>query len=61
MGCIGLELVMLHYASQKSLKIMAKAGCAHLVYGYEDFDDRILKLMGKGSTRKRISEAFFDF
>ena len=41
------------------LKIMAKAGCAHLVYGYEHFDDRILKLMGKGSTRKTNIRSFF--
>jgi radical SAM superfamily enzyme YgiQ (UPF0313 family) len=41
------------------LKIMAEAGCAHLVYGYEHFDDRILKTMGKGSTRKTNIRSFF--
>ena len=43
------------------LKTMAKAGCAHLVYGYEHFDDRILKLMGKVQQEKQILEVFLDF
>ena len=34
--------------------MMGEHGCTHLVYGYEHFDDRILKTMGKGSTRKQI-------
>ena len=41
------------------LKTMGDHGCAHLVYGYEHFDDRILKLMGKGSTRKTNIRSFF--
>ena len=41
------------------LKMMGEHGCAHLVYGYEHFDDRILKLMGKGSTRKTNIRSFF--
>ncbi len=41
------------------LKTMGEHGCAHLVYGYEAFDDRILKLMGKGSTRKTNIRSFF--
>lgn len=41
------------------LKIMGEHGCAHLVYGYEHFDDRILKTMGKGSTRKTNIRSFF--
>tara|TARA_E500000178_G_C16959303_1_gene725207 strand:- start:328 stop:1551 length:1224 start_codon:yes stop_codon:yes gene_type:complete len=41
------------------LKLMANSGCAHLVYGYEHFDDRILKTMGKGSTRKTNLRSFF--
>lgn len=41
------------------LKLMGENGCAHLVYGYESFDDRILKLMGKGSTRKTNIRSFF--
>ena len=43
----------------KILKMMGESGCAHLVYGYEHFDDRILKLMGKGSTRKTNIRSFF--
>ena len=39
--------------------MMGKHGCAHLVYGYEHFDDRILKLMGKVSTRKTNIRSFF--
>ena len=41
------------------LKLMGENGCAHLVYGYESFDDLILKLMGKGSTRKTNIRSFF--
>ena len=41
------------------LKIMGESGCSHLVYGYEHFDDRILKTMGKGSTRKTNIRSFF--
>ena len=38
----------------RNIKIMGDHGCAHLVYGYEHFDDKFLKTMGKGSTRKKI-------
>ena len=38
---------------------MRDHGCSHLVYGYEHFDDRILKTMGKGSTRKTNLRSFF--
>ena len=41
------------------LKMMGEHGCSHLVYGYEHFDDRILKTMGKGSTRKTNLRSFF--
>ena len=41
------------------LKMMADHGCSHLVYGYEHFDDRILKTIGKGSTRKTNIRSFF--
>lgn len=41
------------------LKMMREHGCSHLVYGYEHFDDRILKTMGKGSTRKTNLRSFF--
>ena len=39
--------------------MMAKHGCSHLVYGYEHFDDRILKTIGKGSNRKTNIRSFF--
>ena len=42
------------------LKMMGEHGCTHLVYGYEHFDDRILKTMGKGSTRKTNLRSFLD-
>jgi len=45
--------------TQDGLKMMADHGCSHLVYGYEHFDDRILKTMGKGSTRKTNLRSFF--
>lgn len=41
------------------LKMMAEHGCSHLVYGYEHFDDRILKTIGKGSNRKTNIRSFF--
>ena len=41
------------------LKTMAEHGCSHLVYGYEHFDDRVLKTIGKGSTRKTNIRSFF--
>jgi len=41
------------------LKMMGEHGCTHLVYGYEHFDDRILKTMGKGSTKKTNLRSFF--
>ena len=41
------------------LKKMGDSGCSHLIYGYEHFDDRILKTMGKGSTRKTNIRSFF--
>ena len=41
------------------LKMMGDHGCSHLVYGYEHFDDRVLKTMGKGSTRKTNIRSFF--
>jgi anaerobic magnesium-protoporphyrin IX monomethyl ester cyclase len=37
----------------ETLKLMFEAGCSHLVYGLESFDPKILKNLGKGSTRQR--------
>ena len=39
------------------LKLMYEAGCAHLVYGLESFDKKILKKLGKGSTPKKNEES----
>ena len=38
---------------------MADHGCSHLVYGYEHFDDRILKTIGKGANRKNNIRSFY--
>ena len=32
------------------LRLMRQAGCSHLVYGLESFNDRVLKNIGKGAT-----------
>jgi radical SAM superfamily enzyme YgiQ (UPF0313 family) len=32
------------------LKALKRAGCAHLLYGYESFSPRVLKTVGKGAT-----------
>ena len=36
------------------LKMMGEHGCTHLVYGYEHFDDRILKQWEKDLLEKQI-------
>lgn len=41
------------------LKIMRRAGCSHLVYGYESFSSQILKRLGKGSTPKTNIQSYF--
>jgi len=41
------------------LRVMRKAGCSHLVYGYESFSTQILKRLGKGSTPKTNIRSFF--
>lgn len=40
------------------LREMRKAGCSHLVYGYESFSAQILKRLGKGSTPKTNLRSF---
>lgn len=39
------------------LQLMRQAGCSHLVYGLESFNDRVLKNIGKGSTAARNKRA----
>jgi radical SAM superfamily enzyme YgiQ (UPF0313 family) len=41
------------------LRQMRKAGCSHLVYGYESFSTQILKRLGKGSTPTTNIRSFF--
>ena len=41
------------------LKTMRRAGCSHLVYGYESFAPHVLKTIGKGATRKSNIRSFF--
>jgi len=41
------------------LRLMRKAGCSHLVYGYESFSPQILKRLGKGATRESNLRSFF--
>lgn len=41
------------------LRQMRKAGCSHLVYGYESFSTQILKRLGKGSTPTTNVRSFF--
>lgn len=43
----------------ETLKMMRRAGCSHLVYGYESFSAQILKRLGKGSTPKTNIQSFF--
>lgn len=41
------------------LKHMRKAGCSHLVYGYESFSPHVMKTIGKGATPRRNIRSFF--
>jgi anaerobic magnesium-protoporphyrin IX monomethyl ester cyclase len=36
--------------SPEVLRAIARAGCSHLVYGYESFSPRVMKTIGKGAT-----------
>jgi anaerobic magnesium-protoporphyrin IX monomethyl ester cyclase len=45
--------------TQEILKIMAKAGCSHLVYGYESFSKHVMKTIGKGATPETNIRSFF--
>ena len=51
----GTSHASLHYP--EILEKMYEAGCTHLVYGLESFDPKILKDLGKGSTRKNNIES----
>lgn len=41
------------------LQLMRKAGCSHLVYGYESFSVQIMKRLGKGATPATNIRSFF--
>lgn len=41
------------------LKTMRRAGCTHLVYGYESFAPHVMKTIGKGASPKNNIESFF--
>src|SRR5687768_16074189 len=38
---------------------MRKAGCSHLVYGYESFSPHVMKTIGKGATPENNIRSFF--
>lgn len=40
------------------LRLMRKAGCSHLVYGYESFSPQILRRLGKGATPETNIRSF---
>ena len=41
------------------LKMMRRAGCSHLIYGYESFSPHVMKTIGKGSTPEINIRSFF--
>lgn len=41
------------------LKTMRRAGCSHLVYGYESFSKHVMKTVGKGATPEHNIRSFF--
>jgi radical SAM superfamily enzyme YgiQ (UPF0313 family) len=45
-------------ATQEVLQTMRKAGCSHLVYGYESFSERVMKTIGKGATPKTNERSY---
>lgn len=45
--------------TQEILKIMRKAGCSHLVYGYESFAPHVMKTIGKGASPETNIRSFF--
>lgn len=45
--------------TQEILREMRKAGCSHLVYGYESFAPHVMKTIGKGATPATNIRSFF--
>ncbi|MCC7016146.1 MAG: cobalamin-dependent protein [Rhodospirillales bacterium] len=45
--------------TKEILKAMRRAGCSHLVYGYESFAPHVMKTIGKGATPETNIRSFF--
>ena len=45
--------------TEEILRIMRKAGCSHLVYGYESFAPHVMKTIGKGASPTTNIRSFF--
>jgi len=45
--------------TREILQMMRKAGCSHLVYGYESFSSQIMRRLGKGATPATNIQSFF--
>lgn len=61
-GCKGVHWSGTSHATLCNLEVlrrMRRAGCSHLVYGYESFSTQILKRLGKGSTPTTNLRSFF--
>jgi anaerobic magnesium-protoporphyrin IX monomethyl ester cyclase len=61
-NCRGVHWSGTSHASlcnQEVLKTMRKAGCSHLVYGYESFSRHVMKTIGKGATPEHNIRSFF--
>jgi radical SAM superfamily enzyme YgiQ (UPF0313 family) len=60
--CTGVHWSGTSHATLCNLEVlrrMRRAGCSHLVYGYESFSTQILKRLGKGSTPTTNLRSFF--
>jgi radical SAM superfamily enzyme YgiQ (UPF0313 family) len=61
-NCVGIHWSGTSHASlcnKEILGIMRKAGCSHLVYGYESFAPHVMKTIGKGATPRHNIRSFF--
>jgi anaerobic magnesium-protoporphyrin IX monomethyl ester cyclase len=61
-NCVGVHWSGTSHASQctlEVLKLMRRAGCSHLIYGYESFAPHVMKTIGKGATPMHNFRSFF--
>lgn len=61
-SCTGVHWSGTSHASQctqEVLKLMRRAGCSHLIYGYESFAPHVMKTIGKGATPAHNIRSFF--